>query len=144
MLYLVFLIMFICYSLITVPYQSLNGLETYIYLYIITYAVDKFRQVSNIIDLFILTLRSPLKPLALKFILGKSVSGCQLPSEDVGVSVILLEYLWLRPELLLTSRSCCSAGGVGRSNGISMGKKYSHLLLPLLVISNIVLGSDYA
>nr|CDS28709.2 transient receptor potential cation channel [Hymenolepis microstoma] len=46
LLYLVFLFMFICYSLITVPYQSLNGLETYIYLYIITYTLEKVREVN--------------------------------------------------------------------------------------------------
>ncbi|KAM3184745.1 hypothetical protein ACTXT7_007726 [Hymenolepis weldensis] len=46
LLYLVFLLMFICYSLITVPYASLNGLEIYIYFHIITYCIDKFREVN--------------------------------------------------------------------------------------------------
>ena len=44
---MVFLLLYIGYCLICVPYSSLNALEIYIYLHILTYAIDKFREVAS-------------------------------------------------------------------------------------------------
>ncbi|EUB55340.1 Transient receptor potential cation channel subfamily M member [Echinococcus granulosus] len=41
-LYLIFLLLFLRYCLICVPYQSLNAFEAYIYLHILTHAIDQF------------------------------------------------------------------------------------------------------
>ncbi|CDI97557.1 transient receptor potential cation channel [Echinococcus multilocularis] len=46
-LYLIFLTLFLCYCLICVPYQSLNALEAYIYLHILTHAINQFIRMTK-------------------------------------------------------------------------------------------------
>ncbi|KAH9277467.1 Transient receptor potential cation channel trpm [Echinococcus granulosus] len=46
-LYLIFLLLFLRYCLICVPYQSLNAFEAYIYLHILTHAIDQFIRMTK-------------------------------------------------------------------------------------------------